>query len=213
MQYVCDLPSDKIVSTDRTIDNTNAKHLELYCIMAEYNNAGFPLSYCLLSTASTINQRKRLEALVAWGICLQDQYGINLIFMHVNKDLAEIGCSKKVWNAKISLCWWHLWCTVCTRLVKAKLSMTPYNIEHACTKFEFIDPNFFLPGTKINIEDYERGLPEDAVLPSVVDRTPAASMVPPTKALIDTGNTLQTQVAIPLRNTATTLHIKLPLST
>ena len=30
------------------IDNTNSKHLELYTILGEYNNASFPLSYCLL---------------------------------------------------------------------------------------------------------------------------------------------------------------------
>ncbi|KAJ7217434.1 hypothetical protein C8J57DRAFT_1598609, partial [Mycena rebaudengoi] len=28
--------------------NTNSKHLELYSVLGEYDNAGFPLSYCLL---------------------------------------------------------------------------------------------------------------------------------------------------------------------
>ena len=35
---------------NREIDNTNSKNLELYSIMAEHDNAGFPVSYCLLST-------------------------------------------------------------------------------------------------------------------------------------------------------------------
>ena len=30
--------------------NTNLKHLELYSILGEYDNAGFPLAYCLQST-------------------------------------------------------------------------------------------------------------------------------------------------------------------
>lgn len=28
------------------VDNTNNKHLELYSLMAEHDNAGFPISYC-----------------------------------------------------------------------------------------------------------------------------------------------------------------------
>ena len=28
-------------------DNTNSRHLELYTILGEYDNAGFPLSYCV----------------------------------------------------------------------------------------------------------------------------------------------------------------------
>jgi hypothetical protein len=31
-------------------DNTNSKNLEKYSVMGEYDNVGFPLSYCLLST-------------------------------------------------------------------------------------------------------------------------------------------------------------------
>lgn len=39
-------------------DNTNSKNLELYSIMGEYDNAGFPLSYCFLSTATAIEPGK-----------------------------------------------------------------------------------------------------------------------------------------------------------
>jgi hypothetical protein len=194
-------------------DNTNSKHLELYSIMAEHDNAGFPLSYCLLSTASAIDQGKRLEALAAWGRCLRDQYRINPVFMHVDKDMAEIGSSKKVWNVKISLCWWHLRRAVRARLAKAKLATTPYNIKRACSEFDFIDPNFFSSETKVDIEDYEGGLPDDAELRPFVDPTPPAFMLPPTQAPLDIRNTLQTPATTSLRNTTNTLCIKLPPST
>ncbi|THU89691.1 hypothetical protein K435DRAFT_760822 [Dendrothele bispora CBS 962.96] len=43
------------VALDATY-RTNSAHLELYCVMAEDDNTGFPLSYCLLSTATSIEQ-------------------------------------------------------------------------------------------------------------------------------------------------------------
>ncbi|ESK85102.1 hypothetical protein Moror_3617 [Moniliophthora roreri MCA 2997] len=41
------------VAQDATY-NTNSKHLELYSILGEHDGAGYPLGYCLLSTASSI---------------------------------------------------------------------------------------------------------------------------------------------------------------
>ncbi|KAI5989692.1 hypothetical protein EDD15DRAFT_2171139, partial [Pisolithus albus] len=41
-------------SSNMSIDNTNARNLKLYSMLGEYDNAGFPLSYCLLSTATSI---------------------------------------------------------------------------------------------------------------------------------------------------------------
>lgn len=91
------------------IDNTNAKHLELYTVLGEYDNAGFPLSYCLLSTATATDEGKRMKALEAWTSALRDKYGVVPQFVHVDKDMAEIGSSRKTWpGAKIQLCWWHL---------------------------------------------------------------------------------------------------------
>jgi hypothetical protein len=119
-------------------DNTNVKHL-LYSVMAEHDNAGFPLSYCLISTTAAIDQGKRTKALAAWVKCFHDRYGVNPVFMHVDKDMAEIGCLREVWDAKISLCWWHLRRAVQTQLTKAKLATTPYNIKRACQEFDFID--------------------------------------------------------------------------
>ena len=79
------------------IDNTNSKHLELYSIMAEYDNAGFPLTYCLLSTASAIEDQKRTKSLTAWALCVKEHYGIEATFVHVDKDMAEIAMAKKIW--------------------------------------------------------------------------------------------------------------------
>jgi hypothetical protein len=109
--------------------------------MGEYNNAGFPLSYCLL-TATSINQGKQTKALTAWAKCLCDKYGIHPVFAHVDKDMAEIGMLKEVWDTKILLCWWHLQWAVWTRLAKASLSTTPYSWKHTHSEFPFIDALF-----------------------------------------------------------------------
>ena len=95
--------------------------------MGEFNNAGFPLSYCLLSTATAIDQRKRTKALAAWAQCVHDKYSLNSVFIHTDKDMAEIGCSRMVWDAKINLCWWHLRRAVRARLAKGKLSTSEDN--------------------------------------------------------------------------------------
>ncbi|KIK55057.1 hypothetical protein GYMLUDRAFT_62699 [Collybiopsis luxurians FD-317 M1] len=108
-------------------DKTNSKHLELYCVMAEADNAGFPLSYCLLSTVNAISQNKRMTALTEWTKGLQDKWGINPSFVHLDKDMVEIGMVREVWvDAKIQLCYWHMKQAVCKCLAKSKLSTTPY---------------------------------------------------------------------------------------
>ncbi|KAJ7823770.1 hypothetical protein B0H13DRAFT_2375888 [Mycena leptocephala] len=138
--------------------NTNSKHLELYSIMGEYDNAGFPVSYLLLSTASSIDQGKRRKALTAWAKCLRDTYGIIARFTHVDKDMAEIGMLKDVWDAKISLCWWHLRRAVRTRLAMAKLTTTPYDPGRANTEFSFIDVAF-VPTAQADGTEYEEEYP------------------------------------------------------
>jgi hypothetical protein len=86
-------------------DNTNLKHLELYSIMGEYNNAGFPLSYCLLSMALAVGIGKCTGALTAWVNCLCNTYGVIPVFVHVNKDMVEIAMLWTSWKLKIQLCW------------------------------------------------------------------------------------------------------------
>ncbi|KAK7438928.1 hypothetical protein VKT23_009431 [Stygiomarasmius scandens] len=136
---------------------TNSKHLELYCVMAEHDNAGFPLSYCLLSTATSMEQRKRTKALCKWVTQLRDQWGVNPEFVNIDKDMAEIGMVRKVWpTAKIQLCWWHLRRAVRERLAKAKLSTTPYNPIRARLEFTFIDPDFRPVGSP-DLQEYEGG--------------------------------------------------------
>ncbi|KAJ7143889.1 hypothetical protein C8R44DRAFT_141341 [Mycena epipterygia] len=170
MKKIAEALKGKIVEigVDATY-NTNGKNLELYSIMGEHDNAGFPLSYCLLSTTSSIDQGKRTKALTAWAKCLRDTYGIIARFAHVDKDMAEIGMLKGVWNPKISLCWWHLRRAVRTRLAKAKLATTPYDPGPAHAEFSFIDPAF-VPQGQVDMEDYEGGVP-DTVTP-VVPITP-----------------------------------------
>ncbi|KAJ7916046.1 hypothetical protein B0H13DRAFT_2451203 [Mycena leptocephala] len=145
--------------------NTNSKHLELYSIMGEQDGAGFPLSYLLLSTVSSIDQGKRTKALTAWAKCLRDTYGIIAKFAHVDKDMVEIKMLTNVWNTKISLCWWHLRCAVRTRLANAKLSTTPYDPSCANTEFSFIDVAF-VPLGQADGGEYEGGAPD--IVPPVV---------------------------------------------
>ena len=168
--------------------------------MAEYDNAGFPLTYCLLSTATAIDHQKRMKALVAWTKCLRDKYGIKPIFAHVDKDMAEIGCLRQVWNPKISLCWWHLRRALRTRLAKAKLSTTPYNARRAHAEFSFIDKDFIPLGTHVDANDYEGGPPEDADLvlaepnptPTLVNAPSGTAHVPR-----DATNVLRIKIPLP----------------
>ncbi|KAJ6616583.1 hypothetical protein B0H10DRAFT_2219408 [Mycena sp. CBHHK59/15] len=107
----------------------------------------------------SIDQGKRKKALTAWAKCVRDTYGIDARFTHVDKDMAEIGMLKDVWNSKISLCWWHLRRAVRTRLASAKLSTTPYDPGRAHAEFSFIDPAF-APQGRADAGEYEGGIPD-----------------------------------------------------
>jgi hypothetical protein len=76
--------------------------------MAEHDNAGFPLSYCLLSTATALHVHKRWKALDAWVKCLHEKYGIIPKFAHTDRDMTEIGMLQDTWELKLQLCWWHM---------------------------------------------------------------------------------------------------------
>jgi hypothetical protein len=106
-----------------------------------------------------------MKALTAWAKCVRDTYGIMAKFTHVDKDMAEIGMLKDVWNAKISLCWWHLRRAVRTRLASAKLSTTPYDPGRAHAEFSFIDV-VFVPAGQADGEEYGGGVP-DSITPVV----------------------------------------------
>ena len=139
-------------------DNTNSSNLELYSIMGEYDNAGFPLTYCLLSTAGALEIGKRKKALNAWASVLQNKYSITPVFAHTDKDMAEIGMLRDVWaSVKVQLCWWHLRKAVQEWLSKNKLSMTPYNAKCARLEYAFIDTTF-IPLGCADPHEYEGGM-------------------------------------------------------
>lgn len=156
-------------------------------------------------------------------------YGVKPLFIHTNKDMGEIGTSKDVWEAKINLCWWHLRRAVQTRLAKGKLSTSPYNLNKAMAEYDFIKPDFILAGTRVDIDNYEGGAPDNE-LPPLVGGQPSPTVVQPPATLIPTASTpssvpdpnLQspheppaaqhlTQPHMPLANTTSLLRIKLPL--
>jgi hypothetical protein len=168
--------------------------------MGEYDNAGFPLSYCLLTTATAIDAGKRKITLTAWTKCLRDKYGIDPLFVHVDKDLAEISAARATWKAKINLCYWHLRRAVNTRLAKAKLATTVYDVKRACNEFDFIDPDFRPSRTKFDIDDYEGGLPDDVELPE--HPRPGLHDFVASNALSDATNSLRIKIPPPTQITA-----------
>ena len=142
-------------------DNTNACHLELYTVLGEYDNAGFPLSKCLLSTASSIEDRKRTKALMAWAATLRGEYSIVLRFVHMDKDMAEIGASHSVWpDTKHQLCWWHQREAVKKRL-KGNLPTSAYNAKRANEEYAFINIAF-KPSNRVDPTDSEGGVPGES---------------------------------------------------
>lgn len=129
--------------------------------MAEHDGSGFPLSYCLLTMATAVDQHKRRDSLAAWARCVKDVYHVEPTFSHVDKDMAEIGCAKEVWDCKITLCKWHMRRAVKTRLAKAKLATTEYNPESAKKLFNFINIEFAPTNKRTDAEDYEGGEHDD----------------------------------------------------
>jgi hypothetical protein len=146
--------------------------------MAEHDGAGYPIAYCLLSTATSIEIGKRTKALNAWASRLRDEYGIYPDFCHLDKDMGEIGMARGVWKAKLQLCWWHMRKAIRERLAKNKLSTTPYHVARAQEQFAFIDPHFRPPG-KADMKEYEGGLRDesgsDNVKPSTQQCVPSSS--------------------------------------
>lgn len=147
-------------------DNTNNKHLELYCVMAELHGAGYPLSYCMLSTQTAIDIGKRTKALTAWGKCLREKYGVIPRFCHSDNAMAQISMARTIWpTIKIQLCWWHLKKFLKQRLAKKDLATTPYNSRRAHTEFSWIRLDFVPPGQS-DPNDYEGGCPDEDESPN-----------------------------------------------
>lgn len=134
--------------------------------MAEHDNAGFPLTYCLLTTASAVEPGKRTSALEAWARELKTRYSVDPKFILLDKDMAEIAMSKRVWpTAKIQLCFWHLKRAITTRADSSKLSTTPYKPKVANALFPFIDISF-KPRGRADRNEYEGGFDPDEEPPN-----------------------------------------------
>jgi hypothetical protein len=162
------------------------------------------MTYCLLSTATAIDIGKRKKSIIAWSRCLRDQYGVNPEFIHTDKDMGEIGAVKDVWEAKINLCWWHLRRAVRMRLAKTKLATSPYNLSRAMAEYSFIKPDFIPAETRVDINDYEGGIPDDA-LPDIDNNVSTVSSPIITEPLAGQPPTIPT----PLGNSTNILRIKL----
>ena len=148
--------------------------------MAEQDNAGFPLAYFLLSTAQALEIWKWSCALEQWAKMVHDTYAVYPKWVLTDKDMAEISMSQQVWEmAKSQLCGWHQKKAVNECIRKAKLSTTPYNVQHAHEEFKFIDLTF-VPSTHAYRNEYEGGnleAPVDARAQSNVLHGPNAIFI------------------------------------
>jgi hypothetical protein len=89
---------------------------------------------------------------------LRDEYGVVPRFVHTDKDMAEIGASRRVWpKAKHQLCWWHQRKAV-RRGLKGNLPTSSYNPQHANCDYAFIDIGF-KPTSCMDPNDFEGGVP------------------------------------------------------
>jgi hypothetical protein len=144
-------------------DNTNTKNLELYSCMGVHDGAGYPIAYCLLSTANSLEIGKHTKALTAWAKHLRDEYGIYPDFANVDNDMALIGMSQAVWLIiKVALCYWHNRKAVGERLAKTKLSTSPYSSKRVHAEFNFIDVNWRPPG-RPDKNEHEGGIHDDVM--------------------------------------------------
>lgn len=158
-------------------------HHELYCIMGEHDGAGYPLTYCLLNSASSIEIGKRTNALRLWAEAVKARYDVHPTFIHLDKDMAEISMARQVWDAKIQLCWWHLRRAVRQRMANRKLTTTPYNSQRAHQEFAFISPAFS-PMSAADSSEYEGG-----ILPDQSNNTSTSQDVSP--------NAISLRIAVP----------------
>jgi hypothetical protein len=161
---------------------TNSSGLECYAFMTEYDGAGLPLVYFLLSTATSTTIGKRRDAIAGLAAVLWDKYDIHPRFFHTDKDMAQISAGKAVWSksCKIQQCEWHMEHALTARFSDSKQSTTPYDPRRANKEFSFIDINFKPSGTPDRAEHEGGLLPEDETyLTENLDGT----VIPPVKSL------------------------------
>jgi hypothetical protein len=166
--------------------------LELYSVLGEYDNVGFPLSYCLLTTASSVDLGKCTKALEAWVALLRSEHSVVPRFVHTDKDMAEIGASRRVWpEAKHQLCWWHQREALRRRL-KGNLPTTSYNAQRATKAYGFIDVEF-KPYGHVDPDDSEGGVPGE-----ICERKVDAKITNTTPLVDDNPNSIK--IRIPIAN-------------
>lgn len=111
--------------------------------MGEFDGAGLPLAYMLLSTEGATQEISKTAAIKDLLSFLKERR-INPRFVHIDKDMSEINAIRDVWpDVKIQLCLWHV-----KRALKKKLSskkcpkISQYNPQLASQAFSFIDQEF-----------------------------------------------------------------------
>ena len=111
-----------------------------------------------IDTATSVEDRKCTRALEAWATILRDEYGVRPRFVHTDKDMAEVGASRRVWpDTKHQLCWWHQREAI-RRQIKGNLPTSAYNPQRANHEHAFIDINF-RPTGRVDLNDTEGGVP------------------------------------------------------
>ncbi|KAI6030965.1 hypothetical protein F5J12DRAFT_779973 [Pisolithus orientalis] len=168
--------------------NTNAKHLELYSVLAEYDNAGFPLI-----------QKPYNSGLLAFVTIIMFTHGLSM--------------STRIWQKL--LCWWHLWRAVQEWLAREKLSKTPYHLLWANHEFSFISVDFQPLSTpdvakfegRVLLEHDE--IPHDNIVPSLSNHIPNPSFSITTKPDISTYESI-TGTGRVISNTKLTIKVKAP---
>ena len=137
------------------IDNTNQAEFELYAVIGEHDNAGYPIAYCLLTTAMAIADSKRKLALASFLKHVRNTYQVHPTFTHTDKDPAEIGACEIAWpGRKHVICRWHWQKAVHERLCKPALATTKYDATAAHLVYSFINTHF-VPDMKPDPKDDE----------------------------------------------------------
>ena len=110
--------------------------------LANFMNSRLPTSSPNLSCFWLTRGLILTKALVAWAAALRREYSVVPRFVHMDKDMAEIGASRLAWpEAKHQLCWWHQREAIKRRL-KGNLPTSPYNAQQAIDKYAFIKRTF-----------------------------------------------------------------------
>ncbi|KAK4698903.1 hypothetical protein P7C70_g7366, partial [Phenoliferia sp. Uapishka_3] len=122
---------------------TNSANLELVALMLELEGVGYPVGYLLMSATEKLDEGEKTEALIMFFEAAKAAL-VNPRVLLTDKDLCEINAARRVFDAALQLCLWHVLKAVRTRLAKTN-APRPYNGKAAALVFPFIDPRFRPP--------------------------------------------------------------------